>query len=116
MAENLGGIRSAGSAYGKLILQRTFHPQLEYYHVRYNTIRGPTATGWRFVGDRRELTIEIPTNAAGTLKLVGVKAKELPVDGKSLQASGLAGSLSPDTTSTAVVPLLSGKYQFRMPK
>ncbi|MCA9234091.1 MAG: family 78 glycoside hydrolase catalytic domain [Planctomycetales bacterium] len=114
MAENLGGIRAVEPAFGEIVIEPAFDPELDFCEVTYDTARGPICSKWRQDEHQRELSISVPPNVQATVRLADVALDEVLVDGKSLEAAGLVGETGKqrDGRDAVVVKVPSGEYRF----
>jgi alpha-L-rhamnosidase len=111
MVENLGGIRSDGPAYHRLVIAPQLDDRLTFADTTYDSIRGPIHTRWSTKGGTLRLEFSIPPN---TTALVNVPCA---ADSKVYEHGRLAGD-SPGVTfvrqegDVAVFNVVSGEYDF----
>ncbi|MAT69220.1 MAG: rhamnosidase [Planctomycetaceae bacterium] len=117
MAENLGGIRATQPAYGQIVIQPAFDPQLDFCEVEYDSIRGPIVSHWRRTDAGRELTVAVPANVTATVRLKNASVDHLLLDGEPIQSSTLADVRveKHDDDAMAEVNVPSGMYHFVAP-
>ncbi|MBL8048912.1 MAG: glycoside hydrolase family 78 protein [Chthonomonas sp.] len=67
--ENIGGIRTLEPGFGVVQIAPVFDPKLNFARTTYDSIRGPILTDWRRVGGKIKLTVTLPPNTRGEVKL-----------------------------------------------
>ncbi|XHR31029.1 MAG: glycoside hydrolase family 78 protein [Chthoniobacteraceae bacterium] len=67
MLENIGGIRSNGPAYGRIIIAPQLDQKLTHAEASYDSIRGRIETRWSKQGGQLSLTTTIPPNTTATV-------------------------------------------------
>ena len=114
MLENLGGIRSDGTAYKHIIIAPQLDPGLTKVTAGYDSIRGPIQTAWRRTGDGLTLEVTIPANTSATVYLpagASTTADQITEGGQPLaQAEGVKWLRNEG--GCAVLAVASGSYQF----
>jgi len=122
MVENLGGIQATAPGYKRIVIEPTFDPSLQFCRVIYDSIRGPIRTSWRRSGDVIEFNVTVPTNTTATIRLRGVDAEQVKIDGKPLDAAGVtAHAVAPQkgelgaAQPIAVFEVPSGVYLLSLP-
>ena len=111
MVENIGGIRSDGPAYGKIIIAPQIDPKLTHAETRYDSIRGRIETRWRTHDGQLTLGVSIPPNTTAT---VLVPAAESSVVTEGGQPAGKASGVKflRNEPGVAVFAVQSGNYEF----
>lgn len=111
MAENIGGIRNAGAAYGKIEIRPKIDPKLTHAETSYESIRGRIATHWRKMGASLSLGVTIPPNTTAT---VFVPAAEDAVVNEGRQPAGEATGVKflRNEPGVAIYEIGSGTYKF----
>lgn len=119
MFNTLAGIRSDGIGYKKIII----HPQppapgsnkerkvIQWVKASHVCMRGRIVSNWRIVGNRFDLTVEIPANTTGTV-IIPVGAKPaITVDGRPLAEARNVRQIGV-TDGEASLAIPSGNYRF----
>lgn len=75
MFENVGGIKSDGVSYKKIVIKPQAGGKLTWAKVSYDSIRGLIATDWKLNKGLFELKVNIPANTTATVCI--------PAEGKS---------------------------------
>ena len=111
MVENIGGIRSDGPDYKRIIIAPHPDDKLTFADTTYLSIRGPIETHWKKKGQGLRLKVVIPANTTATVMVPGGATR-------SVYESGRLASQSPGVTfartegDAAVYEVVSGKYEF----
>ncbi len=93
----------------------TIHPQptseVSWCHSTYNSIRGPIVTNWRRDGDRFDLKITVPANAAATVIVPAIDWDAVKESGNpAAQAEGV--KLISTGSGVVTFQVGSGNYHF----
>jgi alpha-L-rhamnosidase len=111
MVENIGGIRSDGPDYKRIIIAPQIDHRLTFADTTYAGIRGRIETHWLKKGHGLRLKVVIPANTTATVSVPGAATR-------SVYESGRWASHSPGVTfvriegDAAVFEVGSGKYDF----
>jgi alpha-L-rhamnosidase len=111
MVENIGGIRSDGVGYHKLIIAPQPGGTLTSAWTSYRSIHGRVATDWRIEADRFTLNVTIPANTTATVILPTHDAAKVRESGKLLaRAEGI--KLAGLKEGRVAIEAGSGRYAF----
>jgi alpha-L-rhamnosidase len=111
MVENIGGIRSDGPAYKKIVIAPQPGGTLTHAYVAYGSIRGPIESRWKRDGERWELAVTIPANTTATVWLPAADAARVTEGGRALvKVEGV--KLLRMEGGRAVLAVESGTYEF----
>jgi alpha-L-rhamnosidase len=111
MVENIGGIRSDGPAYGKVVIAPQPGGKLTRAAVAYDSIRGRIESRWQQKGRRFELAVTVPANTTATVILPAAGAAQVTEGGRPLdQAQGV--KFVRMDGGRAVLAVESGSYRF----
>ena len=69
MVENIGGIRSEGPAYKRILITPQLDDKLTFADTTYDSIRGQIATHWKRSNGRVHWTVTIPANTTARIVL-----------------------------------------------
>ena len=114
MFENIGGIKTDGSGFRKIII----HPQpggkLTWANTSYRSIRGLIVSDWAIKNGRLKLDVTIPPNTTATVFIPGQDAGDVLESGVVAQnANGVTLLGQQDENVTFAVT--SGQYHFNAP-
>lgn len=110
MFENIGGIRTDGSGFKRIVLKPAIDEKMDWSKVSYNSIRGPIETSWKKLGGglwRYDVTI--PPNTTATLYLPTSDIHSVREGGWPIKPAP-ASNESP--SGVRVIELESGRYSF----
>jgi alpha-L-rhamnosidase len=111
MVESIGGIRSDGPDYKRIIIAPHPDDQVSFANTTYASIRGPIETHWSRNGKRLRLKVAIPANTTATVIVPGGASR-------AVYESGRLASRSPGVTflrtdgDAAVYEVGSGNFDF----
>lgn len=111
MVENIGGIRSDGVAYKRIIIAPQPGGDLTWADVRYNSIRGEIASHWHKEDGQFKLEVTIPPNTTATVVIPAKSSDVISCDGNVLSATPEVKLLH-RTSDRATLAVESGKYSF----
>ena len=111
MVEAIGGIRSEGPAYGKIIIAPQIDPQLTHAETRYDSIRGRIETRWRKEDKRLSLAVTIPPNTTATVFVPAAKGSVVTEGGRPADKADGVKFLRIEP-GAAVYAVQSGAYEF----
>ena len=115
MVENIGGIRSKGPAYKKIVIAPTLDGKLTWAKVRYESIRGPIASNWVVKGGKVLLLgVTIPANTTATIAIPTAEADVITENGNPLASAESVKVLS-EGPEGVVLSVGSGSYRFEAP-
>ncbi len=109
IVENIGGIRSDGPAYEKILIAPHFDPKLTWARTSYNSIRGPIATSWTRNDDWITLDVTIPANTTAQVVLPASGPDSLWIDDRPL--ADLPGGVVVSGVGVRI-PVGSGRHRF----
>jgi alpha-L-rhamnosidase len=120
MVENIGGIRTKGPAYKRIVIAPEMGGKLTSATTSYRSIRGTIATSWKKEGNKLDLTVTIPANTSAEVRFPpGTKLSEITEGGKALKdAKGIfvfeivTPSGKPGKGTDFGVSIDSGTYHF----
>ncbi len=111
MMENIGGIRTDGPAYHRILIAPQPGGDLTQATTRYDSVRGPIETRWSLHDGQFDLDVTIPPNTTATVRLPAS-------DASSVNEGGRPAAHSPGITflrtekDVVVYSILSGRYTF----
>ena len=111
MVENIGGIRSDGPGYKRILIAPQPGGGLTWADVRYTSIRGEIASRWELKDGRFTLKVTIPPNTTATVFVPAKSAAKVTCDGQKLEAMPQVKVLRQDG-DRAVLAIESGTYEF----
>jgi alpha-L-rhamnosidase len=101
--------------YKHIIIQPHPGGGLTFARARLDSMYGPIESDWRIDGNTMTLKVEIPPNTTAAVKLPSAKLADVTEDGKPLsEASGIYLLQTRQEGNTAVIPIGSGRYLFRL--
>ena len=111
MVENIGGIRSDGPAYQRILIAPQPDAKLTRAKTRYRSIRGEITSDWQRNGQKFALRVTIPANTTATVIVpakdaAGVTESGMPAD----KAAGV--KFLRLENHAAVLAVGSGTYEF----
>ncbi len=109
MVENIGGIRSDGPGFRKLVIAPQPGGTLTWAHVKYRSVAGPVSTAWRITDGRMTVNVTIPANTRATIQLPGVGGEVLESGASAKRTRGLS------MLKEGVFDAASGAYEFVYP-
>jgi alpha-L-rhamnosidase len=115
MVENIGGIRSDGPAYKKLVIAPQPGGKLTWANVGYESVRGPIESNWKLEGGKLLLDVTIPPGATATVMIPAVGG-EAVTEGGRLAGQGEGVKFVRRELQQAVVEIGSGTYHFEVSK
>ena len=111
VVENVGGIRSDGPSYKKIVIDPHPGGPLTWAVTGYKSIRGEVATRWEKKGNALTLDVTIPANTTATIRIPAAQAADVTEGGKALDgAEGIKVEKVQD--GHAVLSVGSGVYRF----
>ncbi len=111
MVENLGGIRSEGPAYKKIVIAPHFDPGLTWARTSYDSIQGPIATSWTRNDGWITLDVTIPANTTAQVVLPASGPDTFLVDDRPpLEVTELKAVFGVNRSSMVLTG--SGHYRF----
>jgi len=115
MVENIGGIKTDGPAYKRLVIAPQPGGRLTWAKVGYQSIRGLVASNWKQEGDKLLLDVTIPANTTATVYVPTANAAAVTESGKPLaDAEGV--KLLRTEGGCVVLSVASGVYHFASPR
>ncbi len=115
MVENIGGLRSDGPAYEKLIIAPQPGGTLTWANVAYDSVRGQIESRWKLDDGKFSLDIVVPANATATVMIPAV-AGQAVTEGGRLAGQGDGVKFVRRDSNQAVVEVGSGTYHFEVSK
>ena len=111
MAENIGGIRPAETAFKKIIIKPSPGGNLKNAKCEYESINGKIFTEWSISKTAFKLNVEIPVNTTAKIYIPAAKISDIKENGK--QASRVKNiEFTGMESEYAVFETGSGKYVF----
>jgi alpha-L-rhamnosidase len=111
MIENIGGIRSDGSAFKKIIIAPQMNDGMKSAKTEYTSIQGRIATDWKVESGQLTLNVTIPANTTATVFVPAKDAAAVTESGKpAAQAEGVKFLRSEQ--GCALFAIGSGTYRF----
>jgi alpha-L-rhamnosidase len=90
IVENIGGIRSDGPGYRKIVIAPQLDPRLTWAETAYDSIRGRIESRWETQKGQLQVTVTIPANTTATVQLPAASATEITEGGRPLaEADGV---------------------------
>jgi alpha-L-rhamnosidase len=111
MVENIGGIRSDGPAYRRIVIAPQPGGQLTWAKVGYNSIHGPIRSDWKLDAGRLLMDVTIPANTTATVLVPAAAAADVSESGRPLAEAEGVKFLRIDG-GRAVLAVGSGTYHF----
>jgi alpha-L-rhamnosidase len=92
MVENIGGIRSEGPGYHRIIIEPKFNRKITWARVGYDSIHGQIESSWRWDAPdsgeqnttRFHLSCKIPANTEAVVSIPATDTSQITESGKSL--------------------------------
>jgi alpha-L-rhamnosidase len=109
MAENIGGIRSDGPGFRKLVIAPQPGGTLTWARVGYQSVAGRISTAWKITDDRMTVNMTIPANTRATIHLPGVGGEVMESGLPVVRGKGLT------VLKPGVFEAVSGTYEFVYP-
>jgi alpha-L-rhamnosidase len=111
MVENIGGIRSDGPGYKRIVIEPHPGGRLTHAETSYQSIRGEIATAWEKRDGKLSLEVRIPANTTAAVILPASRPEDVTESGRpvSLAAGVRVESSVPDRAAFEVG---SGRYAF----
>jgi alpha-L-rhamnosidase len=115
MVETIGGIRTDGPAYKRVVIAPQPGGRVTWAKTSYHSVRGSVATSWKQDNGRFTLEVSIPANTAATVFIPAARAEDVTEGGRPLaQAEGV--KLLRTEGGWAVLAVESGVYRFAVGK
>jgi alpha-L-rhamnosidase len=111
MAENIGGIRTDGAAYKKIIIKPCPDGKLTWAKTGYHSIRGQIATEWKKEKGKLTLNITIPANTSAVVYIPSVSVEGVQEGGKAIKDAKGVKYLRMENQE-ALFEVESGQYHF----
>ena len=111
IVENVGGIRTDGPAYKRIVIAPQPGGRLTWAKVGYRSIRGPIDSDWKLDAGRLLMDVTIPPGATATVRVPAAKAADVTEGGQTLNAVEGLKFLRMDS-GRAVLAVESGTYHF----
>jgi alpha-L-rhamnosidase len=115
MVENIGGIRSDGPAYEKLVIAPQPGGKLTWAKVGYESVRGPIESSWKLEDGKFSLDVTLPPGATATVMIPAVGGQAV-TEGGQLAGKGEGVKFVRRERHQAVVEVGSGTYHFEVSK
>lgn len=111
--EHVAGLRPAAPGFAALAFEPEPTRALEWAEARHLSVRGELALRWEWDGDALLVTVLVPPNTEGTLRLPRAAPERLQESGRPLaEARGITGLAQ--VADWTVIGLGSGEYHFRL--
>jgi alpha-L-rhamnosidase len=109
MVENIGGIRSEGPGYRRLLIAPQPGGTLTWARVGYRSVAGQVNSSWKIAGGSMTMTVVVPANVRATIHLPGVAGE--------VKESGVPAERQKDLkpVGPGVFEAGSGSYEFVYP-
>jgi alpha-L-rhamnosidase len=111
IVENIGGIKSDGPAYKKIVIAPKPGGRLTWARTSYRSIHGLIATDWRRDGDQLALNVTIPANTTATVHLPSKDGTPVTEGGRRLEEAEGVKVLRREG-DRVVLEVGSGAYRF----
>ena len=110
----LGGIQPAADSVGfdQIVIRPQVVPGLEWVRCRYDSVRGPIQSDWKYDGQTLQLEILIPANTSATVVLPVSSAKGIKESGQDI---GQISQIDIVESSATTLKIGSGQYRFEVP-
>ena len=109
--EDIAGIKSDGPAYGKLIMQPSLVPGMEYANASYHTMYGMVRSSWKKNVNQFSWNISIPANTTATIYVPAPAVNAVLENGQPVSGNKDIRFLRMED-NTAVFEIGSGDYVF----
>ncbi|AQQ10012.1 Bacterial alpha-L-rhamnosidase [Sedimentisphaera cyanobacteriorum] len=103
--ETIGGIKTGGNAFRKIIIQPKPGGNLDWAKTSYRSIRGEIKTEWKIEDGKFILDVVIPANTAADVYLPTENIESIRQNGHRIENAEPA-------QEAAIVHIGSGKYRF----
>jgi alpha-L-rhamnosidase len=109
MVENIGGIRSDGPGYRRLVIDPQPGGTLTWARVGYRSVVGKVSSSWKITGGSMTMNVVVPANVRATIHLPGVAGE--------VTESGVPADRQRDLkpVGPGVFEVGSGSYEFVYP-
>ena len=111
IVENLGGIRTDGPAYRRIVIAPQPGGGLTWAKIGYRSIRGQIESGWKIEPGRLSMDVTIPPGATATVLVPAAKAADVTEGGQAIEAIHGVKFLRMEG-GRAVLAVKSGAYHF----
>ncbi len=109
MVENIGGIRSDGPGFRKLVIAPQPGATLTWARVGYRSVAGSITTAWEINANHMTLRVTIPANTTATIHLPGVDGDVTESGSPATARKGLR------VLEKGILEAGSGMYEFVYP-
>ena len=114
MVENIGGIRSEGPGYKKIVIAPQLDSRLTWAETAYDSIRGRIESRWERQKGQLQVTVTIPANTTATVQLPAPSATDITEGGRPLaEADGV--KFLRHEGNCAYLAVSPGTYRFASP-
>ena len=114
MVENIGGIRSDGPAYKKIVIAPQLDSRLTWAETAYDSIRGRIESRWETQKGQLQVSVTIPANTTATVQLPAPSATDITEGGRPLaEADGV--KFLRHEGNCAYLAVSPGTYRFASP-
>jgi len=112
--KGLGGIKPHPEAVGfdRILIEPRVVGDLTWAQARYDSVRGPIASGWRIDDDRLSLEVEVPVNATAIVRVPTPDPSSVMEGGRPASAATGVTALPADSLGGARFEVGSGRYVF----
>jgi alpha-L-rhamnosidase len=120
--QTLAGIDTDGPAFKRILIQprpplpgsNPEHNPIDWVRARYDSVRGPILSEWRYTDRQFELRIQIPANTTAAVQLPVRNAADVREGGASLRKR-FATSVVTNPSGALAIEIPSGTYRFTCP-
>ncbi len=114
MVENIGGIRTDGPAYRRIVIAPQPGGKLTWAKVGYTSIHGRIESDWRLDGGKLLVDVTIPANTTATVSLPTAVPGNVTESGQGLAQAECVKLLGVEA-GRVQLSIGSGAYRFAMP-
>jgi len=114
MVENIGGIRSDGPGYERIVIAPHPGGRLTSAETVYRSLHGSIRTAWKKEDGTFSLDVSVPVNTTATVFLPGASLATIRESGRPIEKTAGVKFLRNEGTA-AVLSLGSGTYRFQLP-
>jgi len=111
MFENIGGIRTDGPGFKRIIIRPCPDGKLTFAKTSYNSIHGRIATNWKLQGKQLRVSVSIPANTTATVYIPATRADDVLEGDKPANKANGVRFLRMEAAE-AVYEVQSGNYVF----
>ncbi|MGI9427500.1 MAG: family 78 glycoside hydrolase catalytic domain [Bythopirellula sp.] len=114
MFETIGGIKTDGPGFRRIVIRPQPGGAITWANVSYKSIRGRIATKWKLAGNQFVLEVEIPANTTAEVHVPTGDVTQITESEKPIESvSGI--KFLREENAAAIFEVVSGNYLFSSP-